>query len=249
MDLKGANLEKADLSGANLTGVKLEEAANLRGADLRGANLSGVNLIKAQNNGADFSRALRGKVDFDEVERVADERPRISLRFAMDAEPQSLQELSRELSLWTDHFAALGHIQGTDSIMPLLAIRKGSLLLTIAATMQIITGCAAIYTAVLAAQKGHREKAIQQLEIDLKGLQIQKLLQDMNAAKADEGAQRMAAQLASFLDRFVRLGGRVLFEVPSHVLAENPQLRQVLEQIAILEGTTPPPRTPGPTAD
>jgi len=51
----GINLRWADLSRANLRG------ANLRGADLRGANLSWANLSGADLRGADLSRAnLRG---------------------------------------------------------------------------------------------------------------------------------------------------------------------------------------------
>jgi uncharacterized protein YjbI with pentapeptide repeats len=54
--LYGADLSRADLSGANLYGADLSRAdlsrANLYGANLYGANLSGANL-----SGADLSRA------------------------------------------------------------------------------------------------------------------------------------------------------------------------------------------------
>ncbi len=51
-DLSGANLSDADLSGANLSG------ANLSCADLRGANLSGANLSCADLCGADLRGAI-----------------------------------------------------------------------------------------------------------------------------------------------------------------------------------------------
>lgn len=69
-DLRGANLwrvdlEEASLRGADLWRANLEEAnleeANLRGADLEGANLRGANLRGADLRGADLWRAnLRG---------------------------------------------------------------------------------------------------------------------------------------------------------------------------------------------
>ena len=64
-DLRGANLSGADLIGANLSGANLYIAnlsgANLRGADLRGADLIGANLNEANLRGADLNEAnLRG---------------------------------------------------------------------------------------------------------------------------------------------------------------------------------------------
>jgi len=56
--LVGANLERADLRGLNLSGANLTNA-NLRGADLTGANLSGAILLKA-----DLSRANVQRCDF-----------------------------------------------------------------------------------------------------------------------------------------------------------------------------------------
>ena len=65
-DLYGANLSRADLSGANLYGANLSRAdlsganlsgANLSRADLSGADLSGANLSRADLSGADLSRA------------------------------------------------------------------------------------------------------------------------------------------------------------------------------------------------
>ena len=62
-DLSGANLEKADLRGADLRGADLQGAnfeeavlrgANLQGADLRGANLFKANLEDANLQGADL---------------------------------------------------------------------------------------------------------------------------------------------------------------------------------------------------
>ena len=50
-NLSGANLSRADLSGANLSG------ANLWQADLSGANLLGANLWQANLSGANLSRA------------------------------------------------------------------------------------------------------------------------------------------------------------------------------------------------
>ena len=55
-NLSGANLSGADLSGANLSGADLSWA-NLSGADLSGANLSGANLSRANLSGADLSGA------------------------------------------------------------------------------------------------------------------------------------------------------------------------------------------------
>ena len=66
VDLRGANLYRADLSHANLSGADLFGAdlahANLRGANLRGANLcradlSGANLSGADLFGADLAHA------------------------------------------------------------------------------------------------------------------------------------------------------------------------------------------------
>jgi uncharacterized protein YjbI with pentapeptide repeats len=59
-NLRGANLEGADLRRANLEGADLE-GANLRGADLEGADLRGANLRGAYLRGADLRGAnLRG---------------------------------------------------------------------------------------------------------------------------------------------------------------------------------------------
>ena len=64
-DLRGADLRGADLRYADLRGADLEDAdlrgANLRGADLRGADLRGAYLIGADLRGADLRGAdLRG---------------------------------------------------------------------------------------------------------------------------------------------------------------------------------------------
>ena len=65
-DLYGANLSGANLSGANLcranlSGADLSETdlcrADLSGADLSGANLSGANLCRANLSGANLRRA------------------------------------------------------------------------------------------------------------------------------------------------------------------------------------------------
>ncbi|WP_257998862.1 pentapeptide repeat-containing protein [Fischerella thermalis] len=65
-DLQGAKLERADLSGvnlsnANLTGADLEKAnlsnANLSGANLTNADLEEANLTGANLKGANFQRA------------------------------------------------------------------------------------------------------------------------------------------------------------------------------------------------
>ena len=57
-DLSGAELSRADLSGANLSGAELSRAylsgANLSGAYLSHANLSGANLSGAYLSGADL---------------------------------------------------------------------------------------------------------------------------------------------------------------------------------------------------
>lgn len=60
-DLKGANLERVDLSGADLSGAILEDA-NLTYADLSGStfnetNLRGANLFSADLDRADFEHA------------------------------------------------------------------------------------------------------------------------------------------------------------------------------------------------
>lgn len=56
MDLSGANLLIADLSGADLRGANLSEA-NLADAHLGGADLSGANLLAADVTGADLAGA------------------------------------------------------------------------------------------------------------------------------------------------------------------------------------------------
>jgi hypothetical protein len=166
------------------------------------------------------------------------EEATISLQFAGDAEPRTLQELSREMNLWVDHFAALAYIQGEDATMPLAAIRRGSLIVTVAATTTpIILALAAIWNAVLSSRKDRREEEIHRVETTLKYLEIQKLLGEMKAKKANKEAQRTLEQLLVFIDRFRNLGGRVLFRVPSRVLAENPELQRQLEAIATLEHT------------
>ena len=59
-DLSGANLSGTDLSGTNLIGADLS-GTNLIGADLSGANLSGADLSGANLSGADLSgTALSG---------------------------------------------------------------------------------------------------------------------------------------------------------------------------------------------
>ncbi len=55
-DLRSANLEEANLGGANLSYANLEEA-NLKGANLKGANLSDANLKYANLGGANLSYA------------------------------------------------------------------------------------------------------------------------------------------------------------------------------------------------
>jgi hypothetical protein len=55
-DLSGANLLEADLRGANLSGADLEEA-DLSGADLEGANLRGADLCRADLEGANLRGA------------------------------------------------------------------------------------------------------------------------------------------------------------------------------------------------
>ena len=55
-DLSGADLFRANLSGANLSGADLFRA-NLSGADLSGADLSGADLFRANLSGANLSGA------------------------------------------------------------------------------------------------------------------------------------------------------------------------------------------------
>ena len=55
-DLSGVNLSDADLSGADLSGVNLSDA-DLSGADLSDANLFGVNLSDANMEGVNLSGA------------------------------------------------------------------------------------------------------------------------------------------------------------------------------------------------
>ena len=55
-NLSGANLFRADLSGADLSGANLFRA-DLSGADLSGANLSGADLSGANLSGANLFRA------------------------------------------------------------------------------------------------------------------------------------------------------------------------------------------------
>jgi ABC-type multidrug transport system fused ATPase/permease subunit len=61
IDLSGANLREADMSGANLSGANLSGAdmsrANLSGADMSGADMSWEDLIKACLSGAHVSKA------------------------------------------------------------------------------------------------------------------------------------------------------------------------------------------------
>ncbi|MDJ0677795.1 MAG: pentapeptide repeat-containing protein [Calothrix sp. MO_167.B42] len=62
MNLSNSNLERADLSGANLPGINLQES-NLQNANLAGANLEGANLTRANLKGANLSRAnLKGAI-------------------------------------------------------------------------------------------------------------------------------------------------------------------------------------------
>ena len=60
LDLRGANLSRADLRGANLRGANLSRA-DLRGAKLRGANLRWANLSRTDLSRTDLSEA---NVDF-----------------------------------------------------------------------------------------------------------------------------------------------------------------------------------------
>ena len=74
-DLSGAELSRADLSGANLSGAELSRAylsgANLSGADLSGADLSGAYLSGADLSGANLSGAhLSGADLIDGGQRV-----------------------------------------------------------------------------------------------------------------------------------------------------------------------------------
>ena len=60
-NLRGANLNRADLEEANLSGANLREAnlmeAKLRGADLRGANLGGAYFDRTDLKRADLEGA------------------------------------------------------------------------------------------------------------------------------------------------------------------------------------------------
>jgi len=73
-DLSGADLRRANLSGANLSGADLRRAnlrganlsdANLSGADLSGADLRRANLSGANLSGADLRRANLSGADLD----------------------------------------------------------------------------------------------------------------------------------------------------------------------------------------
>jgi hypothetical protein len=61
-DLEEANLEGADLSGANLANANLDEV-NLKSADLSDSRLSGASLRFAKLSGADLSNARFGFAD------------------------------------------------------------------------------------------------------------------------------------------------------------------------------------------
>ena len=90
-DLRGANLDGADLYGANLCGANLDGAdlygadlcgANLDGADLYGANLCGADLRGAYVRGAYLRGAdLRGaKLKYGDIDLVlVGERPILQL--------------------------------------------------------------------------------------------------------------------------------------------------------------------------
>src|SRR5438128_462035 len=82
-NLRGADLWRADLQGADLGGANLPGAdvleANLQGADLGGANLQGADLQGASLDGADFQstwivRANLKGVDLFGATRLSDLR-------------------------------------------------------------------------------------------------------------------------------------------------------------------------------
>lgn len=181
-------------------------------------------------------RNLNGRMDWGNENAVlAHEGGRVTLEFSLDIEPRTLQDLSREVSLWVSLFESLGSIQGADSLVPLLGIRRGSLILAVTAAMPIVFALAAVYGAVLARRKNRREEEQHEVEMSLKRLQIEKLLGEIKATRSDSEAQRTIAQVMGFLDRFMQLGGRVLFEVSSELLNAQPELRRQLETIATIE--------------
>jgi hypothetical protein len=65
----------------------------------------------------------------------------------------------------------------------------------------------------------------------LQQLQAQRLLQEMKAKRTDELAERLLIQLLHGLERFEELGGRVLFEVRTRTLVENPELKTLIRHI------------------
>ena len=86
-DLTEANLRKADLGYASLTGAVLERAdlkeANLFGADLRGANLRRADLAEANLEAANFTGA--GNL---EVEQLCEAKTLYKVRLDEELEKQ-----------------------------------------------------------------------------------------------------------------------------------------------------------------
>ena len=114
---KKANLNEADLSGANLRGANLNEA-NLRGADLRGADLSRANLSGANLRGANLSGANLSEADLSGANLsgadLSEAKQRIIRIHASRHEINAIGPnvrvgcIRKPISEWLECFAAVG---------------------------------------------------------------------------------------------------------------------------------------------
>jgi len=126
-DLSGANLSGATLSGANLSGATLSGAtlsganlswANLSGANLSGANLSGANLSWATLSRADLSGATLSRADLSGATLSRANLSRANL---------SRANLSRANLSWADLSGAVGLTIASDARERLQAVATAAL--------------------------------------------------------------------------------------------------------------------------
>ncbi|MCP4599819.1 MAG: pentapeptide repeat-containing protein [Proteobacteria bacterium] len=244
-DLSEANLSHVDLSRANLTEANLLEADFTR-ACLHNVTLGPLSLttstIKATVQRPGAKGLTQEQIDSaygnqytmlpnnlsrpsswlrEQSEPNADDEPHIIIRFKGHAEPKTLQALSREMAGWTETVSNLASFQKCDPILPIVDIRRGSLVFWLQATPAFIVAIGTVWMAILKTKEHLEGRELRSKDIDKITSRVVEQLE------SKESADRIRSAVEN-LSKFNSDGGDMDFDMPERILEEYPYLRKIL---------------------
>lgn len=262
-NLEGANLVRTNLEDAAfwnalLCGADLTEAilrnARLDYACLRGDSLKSNGLARTLFDAKELTQTQLDSAIGNEYTTIPDgfvrpaswkednrvkgsdedgDRSLLILQFKHDAEPKTVQALSREMATWTEHFANLASVARCDSTAPIARIYSGSLVLeVIMAAAAMINALAAVESAGVAVRIFQRDRERYLTRDELVETIRQEIQKELGEDLSRYGRLETLVEIVIALLDFEQKGGVILLEASEQMLNEHPELRERLERIA-----------------